>query len=231
MIPVGSNNQWTYAVYGLDSNGHKSGEAGSRTLSLFQNWQFPVYQWDSASKSWSQTSIQANQFVGSEFDSWDNFESFSDNFIFAPYSDGAEKGLICGDIFEGTLGGRFWYVLPDHPTGLRSFKAMLLVPYRDTIKDTDIYHAFFDTAHYGVSVPAGDFQCYKLVFRYDGQDGDLRIEPDSIITVDTMYLAPGTGIVKRVIWQTRKNHYLPNNFWTVDYIQTQDFELSSYKLQ
>ncbi len=107
-----------------------------------------------------------------------------------------------------------------------------MTPYNETINDTAIYHAFFDTTLYSITVPAGNFQCYKLVFRYDGQNGNLSINPDSVITVDTMYLTPGKGVVKRVIWRIVKSEYLHDgNSWTVEPYPTEAYELSNYQIQ
>ena len=239
MIPMGDNNQWTYAVYGLDSTGNRTGSRANLTLIAYpyeSGGRYPVYEWDSTAKFWLTSDVQnGDVFVTSDYDQWDNIASngWSDNITFAPYTDGTETGVLCGDAYNGSLGERFWFRLPDgHPVKPLFFSATLALPYSDTIFDTAVYHACLDTTLYPISVPAGSFECYKLVHRYDGQIGDLRINPDSVITVDTIYMTPGKGIIKRITTVLNKMEVnLTTHEWMIDNNARTLYELSSYHIQ
>jgi hypothetical protein len=233
MIPIGDNNQWTYTVYGIDSMGNiLPGPSGSETETQssydlnYSNWNTSV--WDSAAKFWEPFRNETGECR--EVSDADAFGGATGRILYSGYTDGSGTGLICGERY-GT-DGRYWFRLPDHPTRPLFFDATVAFPYYDTISDTGVYHAYLDTTLYPISVPAGSFECYKLIRRYDGQIGDLRINPDSIITVDTIYLTPGKGIIKRITTRLDKMEMnLNTHEWLIDNNSRTLYELSSYQIQ
>jgi len=197
MIPLGENNQWTYSIFNVDTLGNET-PAGSQTESQqsydLQTTNWKTYLWNSTGKIWepfNNESGYARQADG--YGNWSNY------LIYTPYTDGSENGIVCGNDFH-SHGGRYWFKLPQNPVIPQSYSAVIMfsADYGTTNDSVGgLLRADLDPTRYPITVPAGTFQCCKLVLRFDGNIGAGHI--DSLHNVDTVYLAPGKGIIKRVM--------------------------------
>jgi hypothetical protein len=197
MIPLGQNDEWTYSIFSVDSLGNET-PAGSQTESQtsydLQYTSWKTYAWDSLGRIWEPFQNETGYARQA-----DGYGDMSNYLIYTPYADGSENGILCGNDFHSE-GGRYWFKLPQNPATSRTYSATIrLSAGYGTTNDSvgGLFRAELDPTRYSISVPAGNFQCYRLVLRFDGNMGAPLI--DSLHNVGTIYLAPGKGIIKRVM--------------------------------
>ncbi len=229
MIPLGENDQWTYSIFNVDSLGNET-PAGSQTESQrpydlqYANWK--TYLWNSAGKIWEPFQNESGYIRQAE-----GYGDWSNDLIYTPYTDGSENGIVCGYDFH-TGGGRYWFKLPQNPVKPESYSSIIMFPADyGTTNDSvgGLFRADLDPTRYLISVPAGNFQCCKLVLRFDGNIGAGHI--DSLINVDTLYLAPGKGIIKRVMSSIRMNEDLGSHVFDPTDRYKSVYVLSSFHVE